>query len=122
MQRHQRFDQPSGQPIEGGFWSMAATPPRRGSAARDRATPGGGLPLGVHALAVLAGIERFNSTLVRKHAVTDAACRPELGAISRVSRQDRLCRGGFTSLVGVVLVVVSPLLVYIGRGFSIGYL
>jgi hypothetical protein len=74
------------------------------------------------ALAVLPGIERFNSTLVRKHVVTDAACRLELGAISRVSRQDRLGRGGFTSLVGVVLVVVSPLLVYLGRGFSIGYL
>jgi hypothetical protein len=42
---------------------MGATPPRH---------TGRGVPLGVHTLAVLPGIQRLNSTLVMKHVVTDS--------------------------------------------------
>jgi hypothetical protein len=42
-----------------------------------------------HTLAVLPGIQHLNSTLVMRHVVTDVSCPPELGAISRVLRQDR---------------------------------
>jgi hypothetical protein len=56
---------------------------------RDRATPGGGLPLGVHMLAVLPGIQRLNSTLVMRHVVTDRPLPARAWRISRVLRQDR---------------------------------